>query len=34
LLGALALRAHTLGVTLVVEQADELRRLVTSILRH
>jgi tetraacyldisaccharide 4'-kinase len=34
LLGALALRAHPLGVTLVVEQADELRRLVTSNLRH
>jgi tetraacyldisaccharide 4'-kinase len=34
LLEALALRAHTLRVSLVVEQADELQRLMTSSLRH
>jgi len=34
LLEALALRAHTLGVTLVVEEVDELRRLLTSNPRH
>jgi tetraacyldisaccharide 4'-kinase len=34
LLEALALRAHTLRVSLVVEQADELQRLMTSNLRH
>jgi tetraacyldisaccharide 4'-kinase len=34
LLEALASRAHTLGVTMVVEEADELRRLVTSKLRR
>ena len=30
LLEALALRAHTLGVTMSVEQADELKQLLTS----
>ncbi len=34
LLGALATRAHTLRVTMVVEEADELRRLVMSKLRN
>jgi tetraacyldisaccharide 4'-kinase len=34
LLEALASRAHTLGVTMVVDEADELRRLVTSKLRR
>jgi tetraacyldisaccharide 4'-kinase len=34
LLEALASRAHTLGVTMLVEEADELRRLVTSNLRR
>jgi tetraacyldisaccharide 4'-kinase len=34
LLEALALRAHTLRVSLVVEQPDELQRLMMSNLRH
>jgi tetraacyldisaccharide 4'-kinase len=34
LLGALAARAHALQVTMVVEEADELRRLVMSTLRR
>src|SRR6478752_5597108 len=34
LLGALATRAHTLRVTMVVKEADELRRLVMSKLRN
>jgi hypothetical protein len=34
LLEALAARAHTLPVTMVVEEADELRRLVVSKLRR
>jgi len=34
LLEALATRAHTLQVTMVIEEADELRRLVMSTLRR
>ncbi|MFZ1068124.1 MAG: tetraacyldisaccharide 4'-kinase, partial [Pseudolabrys sp.] len=34
LLEALAARAHTLQVTMVIEEADELRRLVVSKLRR
>jgi hypothetical protein len=33
LLGALAARAHTLRVTMMVEEAGELRQLLTSKLR-
>jgi hypothetical protein len=34
LLEALALRAHTLAVTMIVQEADELRRIVMSKFRR